>query len=122
MKAFYHFTQWSIAYDIKNLRIYFRTSENEKIRYVKMSSFDFSYKAPVKVLDVNADLSGDVSNKFVNYTYKSNRELVGKTIDQPDKVLDNSYHISVLGISIVRIDLCVSFLYTHLANIEVPVT
>ena len=83
------FTMWSIVYDIKNLRVYFRTSKNNKIRYINMNSFDFSCKTPVRVLDVNADCSGDVSSRFINYTYKINRELVGKTIDQPDEVLDD---------------------------------
>ena len=86
---FYSFTQWSIAYDIQNLRIYFRTSKNKKIRYINMSSFDFACKSPVKVLDVDADLSGDVTDRLINYTYMINRELVGETIDQPDKVLDD---------------------------------
>jgi len=96
-------TEWSIVYDIKNLRVYFRTFENKRIRYINVSSFDFSCKTPVKVLDIHEDLSGDVSSKFINYTYKINRELVGKTsrsvlatffpikrnIDQQDKVLDD---------------------------------
>ncbi len=81
-------TEWSIAYDIKNLRIHFRTFKNKKIRYVNMSSFDFSCKTPVKVLDIHENLSGDVSSKFINYTYKINRELVGKTIRQHVEVLN----------------------------------
>jgi len=69
-------TQWSIAYDIKILRIYFHTLENEKIRYIDLSSFDFSCRTPVKVLDINEDLSGDISNNFVDYSYEMNRDLI----------------------------------------------
>jgi len=77
-------TEWSIVYDIKNLRVYFHTFDNKKNRYIDLNSLDFSCKTPVKVLDILEDLFGDVSNKFVNYTYKINRELVGKTKYLPD--------------------------------------
>jgi hypothetical protein len=86
-------TQWSIVYDTQNLRIYFRTLENEQVRYVDLSSFDFSCIMPVKVLDVNADLSGDVSNDFIDYTYEINRDLIIKTSpDMPDEVIDIFSH------------------------------
>jgi len=72
-------TQYSIVYDIQNLRIYFHAIDNEQIRYVDLNSFDFSCKTPVKVLDIKEDLSGDVSDNFVDYTYEINRELIKKT-------------------------------------------
>ncbi len=71
-------TRWSIVYDQKNLRIHFRTHANQDIRMIDMNSFDFSCKAPVKILDLTAKLSGDVSKKFVDYTQQSNRELIEK--------------------------------------------
>jgi choloylglycine hydrolase len=71
-------TQWSIVYDAQNLRIYFQTLENEHLRYVDLSSFDFSCNTPVKVLDINAALSGDVSNNFIDYTYEINRDQIEK--------------------------------------------
>ncbi len=70
------FTKWSIVYDIADLSIYFRTIENQIIRFFSLKSFDLSCAAPVKVLDVNADLSGDVTVKFIDYTYQINRNLV----------------------------------------------
>ena len=71
-------TRWSIVYDQKNLRIHFRTHANQDIRMIDMNSFDFSCKSPVKILDLTAKLSGDVSKKFVDYTQQSNRELIEK--------------------------------------------
>ncbi len=82
-------TEWSVVYDIKNLRVYFRTFENKKIRYINISSFDFSCKTPVKVLDIQEDLSGDVASKFVNYTYEINRDMVRKATQYgPDELVD----------------------------------
>jgi len=68
-------TLWSIVYDIPNRTIHFKTQKNDKLRYVNLASFDFSCTTPVKVLDVNADLSGDVSNSFIDYTNEMNRDL-----------------------------------------------
>jgi hypothetical protein len=49
----------------------------------------------VKILDINADLSGDVTDKFIEYTQQINRELLGivyKNIEflrnVPDEVID----------------------------------
>jgi hypothetical protein len=69
-------TKWSIVYDIQNLRVYFRTFANKQIRYVDLHSFDFSCQAPVKVLDMNFDVSGDMTDHFHDYTRKMNLELI----------------------------------------------
>ena len=70
------FTKWSIVYDIADLSIYFRTLENQSVRYFSLKSFDLSCATPVKVLDVNVDLSGDITVKFIDYTYQINRDLI----------------------------------------------
>ncbi|BBO71374.1 hydrolase [Desulfosarcina alkanivorans] len=69
-------TRWSIVYDQKNRRINFRTHGNPRIRVIRLDAFDFSCKTPVKVLDATAALSGDVSDKFVDYTRQVNRDLI----------------------------------------------
>lgn len=69
-------TKWSIVYDIQNLRVYFRTFTNKQIRYMDLHSFDFSCQAPVKVLDMNFDASGDMTDHFHDYTRKMNLELI----------------------------------------------
>ena len=82
-------TLWSIVYDIPNRTIHFKTQKNDKLRYVNLASCDFSCTTPVKVLDVNADLSGDVSNRFIDYTNEMNRELFkAYAPDVPDNILD----------------------------------
>lgn len=63
-------TRWSIVYDIGNLCIYFRTKENRKVRYFFLKSFVFSCATPVKMLHVNADISGDVTDRFIDYNYE----------------------------------------------------
>ena len=82
------YTQWSIVYDIKNLKVYFHTLGNEQIRYFSLSAFDFSCKTPVTILDVTANLSGDVTNNFVNYTHKANRDLQKKLLFVPPEEIE----------------------------------
>ena len=69
-------TRWSIVYDQKKLRIHFRTHGNPERRFIRLETFDFSCSLPVKHLDVTANLSGDVSGDFVDYTRQSNRDLI----------------------------------------------
>jgi hypothetical protein len=67
---------WSIVYDSANKRIHFRSWNNDQIRWFDFSALDFSCTTPVKVLDINADLSGDVSNSFVDYTKEIDLEML----------------------------------------------
>ena len=67
-----NWTQWSIVCDIKRKRVYFRTSVAKNIRYVSFDSFDFSNESPVKILDINNDLSGNVAADFKDYTLSLN--------------------------------------------------
>jgi len=69
-------TRWRIVYDLTNLTVYYHTIENQQTRHFDFNSFDFSCKTPVKVLDIEDDLQGNVSNYFVDYTYEINRETI----------------------------------------------
>ena len=80
--AFTSTTRWSIVYDQRNMHIYFRTHGNPKIRVIRLASFDFSCQTPVQILDITADLLGDVSAKFVNYTQQDNRNLIEKAFSR----------------------------------------
>jgi len=69
-------TQWSIVYDGRNRAVHFFTRVAMQKRSLNLKSFDFACSSPVKILDVNANLSGDVAAKFSDYTPQANRELV----------------------------------------------
>lgn len=63
-------TQWSIVFDTANLKVYFRTKRNKKIRSFNLSSFDFSGATPVKMLNIHENLSGDIAEHFINYSHE----------------------------------------------------
>jgi len=69
-------TQWSIVYDARNLTAHFFTREATQRRALSLQSFDFDCATPVKILDMNADLAGEVAAKFTDYTHAANRKLV----------------------------------------------
>jgi penicillin V acylase-like amidase (Ntn superfamily) len=62
-------TVWSFVFDPANLRVYFRTNHNPSIRYLDLSTLDFSCSTPVRLLDIHADVSGNISDELVAYTH-----------------------------------------------------
>jgi len=62
-------TVWSFVFDPANLRVYFRTNHNPRIRYLDLSTLDFSCSTPVRLLDIHADVSGNISDELVAYTH-----------------------------------------------------
>ena len=82
------YTKWSIVYDIKNLRIHFKTFENKKIRDINLTSLNFSCEKPVTVLDINIKLKGNVNDKMIDYTHKINRQLIKATFSKTEFLVD----------------------------------
>ena len=81
-------TQWSIVYDQKRGKIYFRTLANAQIRSIDARAFEYACGTPVKMFDVNATESGDVTAKFTNYTRKANRDLIERSFNGTDFLKD----------------------------------
>ena len=77
-------TQWSIVYDQLRSKIYFRTQQNRQIRTIDTTRFDFSCGSEVKILDANSNYSGDVTDKFIGYTTKANRDLLERSFNGTD--------------------------------------
>ena len=69
-------SQWRIVYDVTGGYVYWRTRENMKTRRLEPAAFDYSPATPVKIFDMNAEGFGDVTGKFVDYSYEANRALI----------------------------------------------
>lgn len=76
------YTKWSILYDFRNERIYFKTLSEPELKYVDLRALDFSCRTPVKALDLNLDATGDVRALFGDYTRPMNYELIKKALKQ----------------------------------------
>lgn len=74
-------TQWSIVYDQKRGRIYFRTKQMPQIKSVDIKTFDYECGSEVKILDMNSKESGDVASLFKEYTRAANRDLIERSFN-----------------------------------------
>lgn len=71
--------QWSIAYDVDNRRVYFRTAKEPGIRHFDFDSLDFSPEGSAAVFeDIDVNLSGDVSGHFVEFTTDADRSVIDR--------------------------------------------
>ena len=65
-------TQWSIVFDAQNLRVHFRTSRNSQIRSLNFAKLNFDCGSQIRMLDVHAPLSGDISDRLGQFTFDAN--------------------------------------------------
>lgn len=70
------YTRWSIVYDIKNSAVYFRTSDNKKIKNISYKELDFACATDVKMIDINSDMEGNINPQLGGYSYEANRKLI----------------------------------------------
>lgn len=80
------FTQWSIVYDLKAGRVYWRTRQNPAVRSVALADFDFSCGTPVKMLDVQEG-DGPVASRFADYSPEANLKLVSVVYQKVQKAI-----------------------------------
>ena len=76
------YTRWSIVYNPQTLTVSFRTDTNPEVRSVSLRGFDLTCGTAVKIFDVNADASGDITSLFTDYTTALNLDLVNQAYDE----------------------------------------
>jgi penicillin V acylase-like amidase (Ntn superfamily) len=75
-------SKFRIVYDVQAGRIYFRTKSTPGVRWIDFRQFDYSCGTPVKILDILADLKGDVTSQFQDYTWEANYNLIKKSFSE----------------------------------------
>ena len=75
-------TVWSIVFDPQNLGAYFRTKQNSQIRSIDFSKLDFTCGTPVQMLDIHADLSGDISDDLEAYSHDASLDLFALVLEK----------------------------------------
>ena len=75
------YTRWNVVYDIAAGEIHFRTVESPTVKHLSLSSFDFSCTAPMLMLDVNTELSGNVGRSFGPYDHDANLKILREFCD-----------------------------------------
>lgn len=70
--------QWSVVYDAKHRRVYFRTTRADSVKHFDFDSLDFSADAtPMVIGNIDVDSKGDVSDRFTPFSPDADRELIG---------------------------------------------
>ena len=78
-------TQWSYVIDVAKGHAYFHTAAAHKRKHFSLTAFDYDAKSPSKVLDIHANLEGDVTAHFRDYTPTFNQALVTAQITNLDR-------------------------------------
>ena len=74
-------TNWSLVFDTKNLRAYYRTSRNYQIRWVDLKNLDLRCGAPVKMIDIHDGGPGDVAEDLFDFDFNLNRYHLERFLD-----------------------------------------
>ncbi len=77
-------TQWSIVYDQRRGRVYWRTKKRSELKSIDTTALDYSCGTPIKVLDLDHKDSGDITRRFGPYTRLANRELIERSFSGTD--------------------------------------
>ena len=75
-----HTSQWSIVFDTKRSKAYFRTASHPEVREVSLFDFSLHCSGGVRMLQIQADLSGDVSGHFRDFSFT-------ESVDQMEEFL-----------------------------------
>jgi len=70
--------KWALVFDIRNARVYFRTSLAPRVRWVDFADLDFACSKPPRALDINRDLDGNVEKQLAVLTQAWNRDAIGR--------------------------------------------
>jgi len=66
-------TNWSLVFDTKNLRAYFKTGRNRQLRWVDLKNLDLRCSGPVKMMDIHQGGPGDVVDVLIDFDRQLNR-------------------------------------------------
>ena len=72
-------------YDLKNKTIQFRTNSYKQIKTVGFSSFDFNCTSTAKVWDMNQQGSGNINDKFENFSSDINKRIIEKAANESNR-------------------------------------
>ncbi len=73
--------QWSIVYDVKERRAWFRTVKGPSVRFLDMDDLSFGSQEPIRILtDIHADGTGDMLPRLVTWSAKAQEDLISHLI------------------------------------------
>jgi len=73
-------TKWSIVYDIRNKKIYYKSLRASTVKNVSLNAFGFSCKDSPQMLNINQDLAGNVSGSFLKFSIEGYKSILETAI------------------------------------------
>jgi choloylglycine hydrolase len=62
-------TRWSLVFDTGSRTFHFKTFKNQRLRSIDLNKIDFSCGRPAKMLDAHAELEGEITASFADYSH-----------------------------------------------------
>lgn len=74
------YSKWNIVYEPRTSEIRFRTLAKRAVKSLVAKNFDYGCRSSVQMLDINTELEGSVTDKFVPYTLQANKAMIEKSL------------------------------------------
>jgi choloylglycine hydrolase len=71
---------WSIVYDIKNMKIHFKTQSNRNVQTIDFASFNFDCKNESLIYNLKESNSGIIDKFFIPFNPKINKSIIQKAL------------------------------------------
>ena len=71
---------WSIVYDIKNMKIYFKTASNPNIQTIDFKKFDFNCEFPGMVYNLELNGKGNINDSFIPFNSELNENKMQSAV------------------------------------------
>jgi penicillin V acylase-like amidase (Ntn superfamily) len=103
-------TQWSVVYDIKNKRIFFKSLQNKEIRIITINDLDYSCRNNIRLLDIQKSTSQEsIGKQFFDFSldyYRNYLRILNKTFkdnmpafpDVPDELFNYQVNYPLMSI------------------------
>jgi len=75
---------WSIVYDIKNMKIHFKTQSNKKVQIIDCNFFNFSCEQECMMYDLQMKQEGNIDKQFIPFDSKKNKKKMQYAIKSND--------------------------------------
>ncbi|NUN08428.1 MAG: linear amide C-N hydrolase [Ignavibacteriaceae bacterium] len=74
-------TQFTVVFDLKNLKVYFKTKSDFSVREIDFAYFNNDCKEGLKVLEIEETTGGKVNSRFRAYTKSGNHSFVRRMLN-----------------------------------------
>jgi penicillin V acylase-like amidase (Ntn superfamily) len=91
-------TRWSLVFDTGSRAFFLRSFNNARVRSIHLSRIDFSCDRPSKMLDAHADLEGDITASFADYSHEAVLKQLIKSVAYFRPNLPEDMPLQILGL------------------------